>query len=120
VRLIRLRLRGFIGIRDGMGLEEIDLSYLGDLDGLVALAGPNGSGKSTILENLHPYRTMRTKPGSLLQQVYLKDSLKELLWEFDGTRYRSVLNLDPTSGKSKAYLYRFVDGEGEVPVCDGG
>ncbi|WP_265304438.1 P-loop NTPase family protein [Verminephrobacter eiseniae] len=51
-----LTLKGFCGIRDGLGLDvlPLDLERLAGDAALVALAGSNGRGKSTILDNLHP------------------------------------------------------------------
>ena len=60
---LSLRLRGFRGIRDGLGLEELtlDLERLADGAALVAIAGANGRGKSTVMDNLHPYLTMPSR-----------------------------------------------------------
>jgi exonuclease SbcC len=51
-----LSLKGFRGIRDGLGRDSItlDLEQLADGGSLVAIAGANGRGKSTIMDNLHP------------------------------------------------------------------
>lgn len=53
---LSLRLRGFRGIRDGLGLDELalDLTRLVNGAALVAIAGSNGRGKSTVMDNLHP------------------------------------------------------------------
>jgi len=53
---LKLRLKGFAGIKSGMGLDELvlDLDALPQDARLVAIAGPNGAGKTTLLENLHP------------------------------------------------------------------
>ena len=60
---LSLRLRGFRGIRDGLGLDELtlDLERLADGAALVAIAGANGRGKSTVMDNLHPYLTMPSR-----------------------------------------------------------
>jgi len=51
-----LTLKGFRGIRDGLGLEEVtlDLERLADGARLIAIAGANGRGKTTIMDNLSP------------------------------------------------------------------
>lgn len=53
---LSLTLKGFRGIRDGLGLDALtlDLERLAGDAQLVALAGANGRGKTTILDNLHP------------------------------------------------------------------
>lgn len=53
---LKLTLKGFRGIRDGLGLEELtlDLERLTDSAQLIAIAGANGRGKTAIMDNLHP------------------------------------------------------------------
>ena len=53
---LKLILRGFRGIRDGLGRDQVTLDFeqlAGDAE-LVAIAGANGRGKSTILDNMTP------------------------------------------------------------------
>ena len=49
--------KGFRGIRDGLGRDEItlDLERLADGANLIAIVGANGSGKSTIMDCLTPF-----------------------------------------------------------------
>ncbi|MBX9609728.1 MAG: hypothetical protein K2Y51_26195, partial [Gammaproteobacteria bacterium] len=120
---LHLTLRGFKGIRAGLGKDEIavDLRMPGQL---VALVGPNGAGKTTILDNLHPYRVMPSRatgyaPGSFsyFDHCYLADSKKVLVWEHDGTVYESTI-LIKASGKTtkqECYLAR-VSGDTAQPA----
>jgi exonuclease SbcC len=93
----RLKLRGFIGIRDGLGLDEIEIDF-SNIDGdLVAIVGPNGAGKTTLLDNMHPYRIMPSratgyspKSFSYYDHTY-GEALKELEWEYGGQTYRSII-----------------------------
>lgn len=62
MKILNAKLRGFIGVKKGMGLDEIEVD-LSSLSGLVALAGPNGHGKTTLLENLSPYRGLASRKG---------------------------------------------------------
>lgn len=108
---IFLRLKNFIGVRDGLGLEEVAVD-LSTLRGLIALVGPNGAGKTTFLDNLHPYRLMPSKcggnytPGAF---SYYNETFgaaeKELIFEMAGLRYRSVLHIDQARNRQEAYLY---------------
>ena len=53
---LKLTLRGFRGIRDGLGRDEVTLDFeqlAGDAP-LVTIAGSNGRGKSTVLDNMTP------------------------------------------------------------------
>lgn len=116
-----LILEGFTGIRDGLGLErlELDLEVLTEDARLIALIGENGSGKTTIIDNLHPYRLMPSRLNTLTSgyspsafsyydQIYGAKAKKELIWEYGNELYRSIL-LFKNSGKTQkteAYLQR--------------
>ena len=96
MNLQRVRLRGFIGLYKGMGVEEIDLDLSG-LTGLVALEGDNGKGKTTFLENLQAFRTLPSRKGTLKSHCYLKDSAKELWFNMAGDEYRALVKMDATT-----------------------
>lgn len=112
---LSLRLKGFRGIRDGLGLDEVfmDLQALPADAQLVALAGPNGKGKSTLMDNLHPYTVMPSRAGadglgafSYWDHLCASEAEKELVWEHAGRRYRSHL-VFRMSGKRKAEAFLF-------------
>jgi len=113
---LRLKLKNFIGIKSGLGRDELELDMHDITDGaqLVALVGPNGAGKSTILDNLHPYRIMPSRAGSYspasfsyYENVYGTEASKVLDWEHDRHRYRSelVFKLGGKTKKTEAYLF---------------
>ena len=115
---LALTLKGFRGIRDGLGREELvlDLEALAGSGQLVAIAGQNGRGKSTVMDNLHPYLTMPSRaalsgPGgfSYYDHVYLPENEKELVWTHEGRSYKSqaVFRLN---GKRKTEAYLFMQG----------
>lgn len=56
MKIVSLTLRGFRGIRDGMGRDvlALDFDHLAPSASLVAIAGANGRGKTTVMDNLHP------------------------------------------------------------------
>lgn len=114
MKILKLKLRGAIGIRKGLGLEEIEIDFTQFNSGIIALTGKNGGGKTTILENLHPYRQMVSREGSLQSHFYLKDSYRILTFEQDGSIYESKILIDALTGASEAYLIK--DG---MPVNDG-
>src|SRR5262245_10347080 len=125
-----LTLKGFRGIRDGLGRDELKLDFeqlAGDAE-LVAIAGANGRGKSTILDNMTPYPVMPSRAGadglgsfSYYEHVYLPESLKELVWEHGGQRYRSTLVLRLNAKKrTEAFLHvRCGDAWTPVKLDDG-
>ena len=113
MRCISLKLSGFAGIAAGRKKNEVSLDLTPYEGTLVALTGPNGAGKSTIMDNLHPYRIMPSRAAgyspnafSYYENLVEGDAEKELIWEHNGTRYRTLLQF--SNGKRKktdAYLY---------------
>lgn len=104
MKILKLKLRGAIGIRKGLGLEEIEIDFTQFQSGLIALTGRNGSGKTTIMENLHPYRMMVSRDGSLQNHFYLKDSYRILHFVQNDNEYESKILIDALTGGSEAYL----------------
>src|SRR2546428_14100979 len=98
MRPISLTLKGFRGIRDGIGRDIIELDFerlVGDAK-LVAMVGRNGRGKTTIMDNMTPFPIMPSRAGadglgsfSYYDQVCLPESVKDLVWEHGGEPYRS-------------------------------
>ena len=114
MRILKLKLRGAIGIRKGLGVDEIEIDFQNFEPGLIALTGRNGSGKTTIMENLHPYRQMVSRDGSLQSHFFLKDSYRILDFELNGSKYQSKILIDALTGGSEAYLF-----EDDKPLNDG-
>ncbi|NTV70054.1 MAG: DNA repair protein [Azonexaceae bacterium] len=112
---LSLTLKGFRGIRDGLGLDVVtlDLERLAGDAQLVALAGANGRGKTTLLDNLHPYLTMPSRAAvagaggfSFYDQVCLPEAEKELVWSHVGRRYRSQVVIRNNGRRAtEAYLF---------------
>jgi exonuclease SbcC len=114
MKIKSVKLKGFIGILKGLGLDEISLNFEG-LQGLVALEGANGMGKTTLLENLQPYRILPSRSGTLKSHCFLKDSFKELTFDFAGHEYRTLVKIDALSTRSdEGYIY--IDGSQESEV----
>jgi DNA repair protein SbcC/Rad50 len=128
-----LYLKGFKGIRAGMGRDEvrIDLTkdVIGDREGqLIAITGGNGAGKTTVMDNLQPYRIMpsHAKTASVAAFSYydhlcLPECIKELTFWHAGKRYRSTL-VFRVNGVRKVEAYLHVDDGGQwraVTLPDG-
>lgn len=123
---LKLTLKGFIGIRSGLGRDEITIDF-GAIDGdLIAIVGDNGAGKSTLLDNMHPFRLMPSRaggyaPGSFSYYDHtFGDALKRLRWEHEGRIYESsiVIKGAGKTKKQECYLHEIVNaivGTGEVP-----
>jgi exonuclease SbcC len=91
-----LTLKGFRGIRDGLGLDEITLNLKRLPTGaeLIAIAGANGAGKTTLMDCLTPYLTLPSRAAavggfSFYDHVCLPLSEKDLTWRHEGRTYRS-------------------------------
>jgi DNA repair protein SbcC/Rad50 len=113
---ISLMLKGFRGIRDGLGRDVIELDFeqlAGDAR-LIALVGKNGRGKTTIMDNMTPFPIMPSRAGadglgsfSYYDQVCLPESVKDLVWAHGGERYRSQL-VFRLNGKRKTEAFLHV------------
>src|SRR5206468_1249581 len=113
---ISLTLKGFRGIRDGLGRDVIELDFeqlAGDAQ-LIAMVGRNGRGKTTIMDNMTPFPIMPSRAGadglgsfSYYDQVYLPESVKDLVWEHGGERFRSQL-VFRLNGKKKTEAFLHV------------
>lgn len=113
---LSLTLKGFRGIRDGLGRDTLTLDFEKLADGaeLVAIAGANGRGKTTVMDNMHPYLTMPSRaavagPGgfSYYDHVSLPENEKDLTWAHEGRSYRSqvVIRLN---GRRRTEAFLFV------------
>ncbi len=114
MKLQGIKLKGFKGIKHGLGVDQIELDLSG-LSGLIAMTGANGSGKTTLIEQLQPFPQVVSRPTPALKNhVFLRDSEKELWFELNGHEYRSLVKIDAQSGRSEGYIW--CDGQ---PLVDG-
>ena len=113
---IKLTLTNFLGIRAGLGVDEVTVDLT--MDGaLIALVGPNGAGKSTILDNLHPFRLMPSRSSSYspnafsyFDQTY-GDAKKELVWTHEGLTYVSTIIIRGSLKNPTQQCYLMIVGE---------
>lgn len=126
MQVLSLTLKGFRGIRDGLGRDELSLDFerLADRAELVAIAGANGRGKTTVMDNMQPYLTMPSRaavagPGgfSYYDHVCLPENEKDLTWAHEGRSYRSqvVIRLNGRR-KTEAFLFVLSDAGIWVPL----
>lgn len=123
---LRLKLKNFIGIRAGLGRDELEIDFEPILAGnqLVAIVGENGAGKSTLLDNLSPFRVMPSRAGgynpgsfSYYDNTY-GEALKEFDFEQGGRRYRSTLVIkgQNKTKTTQAYLFNLAINGGTVSL----
>ena len=127
---LHLTLKGFKGIRSGLGRDVLALdleAICGDAT-LVAFSGANGRGKSTIIDNLHPYLVMPSRASadglgafSYYDHLHLPECEKVLVWRHAGVRYKTHL-VFRMNGRRKTEAFLFVDDGGAwrpVQLADG-
>ena len=112
---LSLTLKGFRGIRDGLGRNvlALDFEQLAAGAELVAIVGGNGRGKTTVMDNMHPYLTMPSRAGasgpggfSYYDHVCLPENEKDLIWTHDGRSYRSQVVIRNNGRRAtEAYLF---------------
>ncbi|WP_022667895.1 AAA family ATPase [Desulfospira joergensenii] len=111
MKIHSLKVRGAIGIKKGLGLDEIEVDFTG-LSGLIALAGPNGHGKTTLLELLSPYRMFASRDGAMRHHFFLRDSFRDLTFDFGGDIYRALVKIDSNSDRSEGQIWK--NGEPQI------
>jgi DNA repair exonuclease SbcCD ATPase subunit len=102
---LKLKARGFIGIWNGQGLDEICID-LSSIDGLIAFDGKNGSGKTTCMDLMTPFRQLASRGGSLAHHVRLRDSFKDFTFHHDGHTYQTLVKIDCQSGKQEGFIWK--------------
>ena len=93
-----LSLKGAIGIRDGLGLDEYNIDFTKYENGVLALVGANGKGKTTLIENCHPFPKMLTRSGTLKDHFCLGQSHRILIYKTStGKRIRIKILINGVS-----------------------
>ena len=88
MRILRLKLVNFIGIKHGLGEDEIEIDFSKSQNKVICLFGGNGSGKSTILSQLHPFKESFDDRKTLILDG--TEGLKEIDIESNGHLYEIV------------------------------
>lgn len=120
-----ISLRGAIGIKDGIGLDEINIDFTKYNEGVLCLLGQNGAGKSTLIENCHPYPHMLTRSGSLKDHFCLKDSHRILIYRTSkGRKIKITMQIDGVAKSigTKYFVEEMNEGESWIANAsvDGG
>ena len=86
MRITRLKLVNFIGIKNGTGKDEIELTFPKNKNIITMFNGKNGSGKSTIMSQLTPYKDSFDDRKQLI--LAGKEGVKEIDIEHNGHTYK--------------------------------
>ena len=104
MKLLKLRLENYIGIYNGMGLDNIEIDFSKCIHKVLIIKGDNGTGKSTLFKALTPLA------DSSINFIPDKTAVKEIAYETDyhtilSIRYESVVK-DGIRRPTKCYLNR--------------
>lgn len=105
MKILRLRLRHMIGIKKGLGLDELDLD-LSQISGLCAFSGENGAGKSSVLESLQIFPRLASRKGALQQHYYGRNGYRELEFEFHDDNYKILIKVDSEANRTEGYAWK--------------
>lgn len=100
MKITRLKLVNFIGIKHGTGLDEVEIDFTKGRNRLVMLVGGNGSGKSTILSQLHPFKNSFDERKNLI--IDGLEGIKEIDIEHEGIKYEIKHIYNP--GKAQSFV----------------
>lgn len=107
---LRMSLNGAIGVKAGLGLDElaIDFAEIVPTDAvMVAIRGDNGTAKSTVMDlGMSPHLNPPQIPGKTIDQFFDKGE-RVLEWEHDGETYRNTIRYHHTKSQKKtdAFLH---------------
>ena len=104
MRYLRIKLTGYIGIFNGMGLDFIDIDFTKCLHNIVVIKGMNGVGKSTLLSALNVF------PDGSSSFIPYKDAKKEIVISDDVNIYEIQITspADNNGGRkvTKAFIQK--------------
>lgn len=109
MRLKYMRLKNFIGIQLGLGIDEIEIPFYEGNNKICMMIGANGSGKSTILDNAvpQPYVTGNDRAKIIIAGL---DGEKELWYQRGSLLYKILIkynwNKSTQSHSAKGYITR--------------
>ena len=105
MKFLNIKLTGYIGIYNGMGLNEIEIDLSKMRHKLLIIKGANGSGKSTIEKSLNPL----PDPNSFF--IPGVSAKKELILQDRDILYKLIYNHPVKNGSgdrdtTKGYIYK--------------
>lgn len=104
MRITRLKLVNFIGIKHGLNETELEIEFPENGNAFTMLVGGNGSGKSTILSQLHPFKESFDDRKELIIPGTI--GIKEIDIEHNGSEYKIKHIFDKTTSS-------FIEKDGE-------
>lgn len=104
-----IELHNYIGIYNGMGLNEIKIDFSKCKYDKIIIKGDNGSGKSTISNSIHP------NPDTNDKFIPNQEARKNLCLVDNGTeyliRYIHPVTSSGNRGTTKGYISKMINGE---------
>ena len=105
-----IKLTNYIGIKNGMNLDTIEIDFSKGKNKMVVILGDNGSGKSSL------FNAISMLPDSYSDLVPCVEAKKEGIWEDKDIVYHIIINYNlignPENNKreTKAYIKKMVYG----------
>lgn len=115
MKLQYMRLKNFIGIQLGLGVNEIEIPFYKGINKICMMLGANGSGKSTILDNAvpQPYVTGNDRAKIIIAG---EDGEKELWYKRGNLTYKILItykwNKSTESHSTKGFITRINETQG--------
>lgn len=105
MKFLNIKLTGYIGIYQGMGLNQIEIDFTKAKHRLIILKGANGSGKSTLQQAINPL------PDSNNFFINGVSAKKEIILQDKDIIYKIVYNHPIKNGSgdrdtTKGYIYK--------------
>lgn len=122
MKLVYMRLKNFIGIQLGLGINEISIPFYNGKNKICMMIGANGSGKSTILDNAvpQPYVTGNDRAKIIIAG---EDGEKEMWYQRGSLLYKILIkytwNKSTQSHSTKGYILR-INGDKEEQLNPNG
>ena len=107
MEILKVYARGLIGIKRGIGLDEIEIDIAGNFShGPIGICSDgNGAGKSTIMELLlQPYNTPLSRPGTMQAQFVAGGGEIHQTYLYKGDEYKFVRNF--TKSKAEGFIFK--------------
>lgn len=105
-----IKLTNYIGIKNGMNLNEIEIDFAKCKNKMVVILGDNGSGKTTL------YNSLGMLPDSYSDLIPCVEAKKEGIWEDGDVAYHVTIfynligNPENNKRETKAYIKKMVFG----------
>lgn len=100
MRILYIKLTNFIGIKAGMGVNEVEFDFSDMTKGVIQIYGENRCGKTVLLHQLHPYSSINLngdERNDLPLIIPGEIGIKNIIYEVDDSVYNITHTYKPTT-----------------------